>query len=167
MEQQETRLIVRIMNKDLDGSLPVHRALMKIKGISHRTAKIIAYALEKEAGIPLEAKLGDLTEKEDKAIEGILASPEKHGMPKWGLNRRNDFETGQDTHLVMNDLDFSLRKDLERMKKIKSYKGVRHMYGLPARGQKTRSSFRKRGSSVGVVKKDAKQGKGPAKKEGK
>ena len=41
------------------------------------------------------------------------------------------------------------------MKKIKSYKGMRHAYGLPVRGQRTRGNFRK-GVTVGVMKKAAK-----------
>jgi small subunit ribosomal protein S13 len=41
------------------------------------------------------------------------------------------------------------------MKKIRSYKGVRHMLGQPVRGQKTKSNFRKnKGSaSLGVQRK--------------
>jgi small subunit ribosomal protein S13 len=38
------------------------------------------------------------------------------------------------------------------MKKIKSYKGIRHMFNLPVRGQRTKGNFRK-GKSVGVVRK--------------
>ena len=38
------------------------------------------------------------------------------------------------------------------MKKIHSYKGIRHESGLPVRGQRTRSSFRT-GGIVGVSKK--------------
>ncbi len=48
------------------------------------------------------------------------------------------------------------------MKKIKSYKGVRHMFGLTVRGQRTRSNFRKNKGKVrlGVTRKKAE----PAKK---
>jgi small subunit ribosomal protein S13 len=53
----------------------------------------------------------------------------------------------------MNDLDFALRNDLQTMRKLKSYKGVRHSLGLTVRGQSTRTSGRKRGSSVGVTAK--------------
>ena len=56
-------------------------------------------------------------------------------------------------------VSLKLRKefDLKRLKKIKSYKGIRHSLGLPVRGQRTRSNARtKRGKrkTVGALKKD-------------
>jgi small subunit ribosomal protein S13 len=42
------------------------------------------------------------------------------------------------------------------MKKVRSYKGRRHEVGLPVRGQRTKSTFRK-GISVGVRKRRARQ----------
>jgi len=50
------------------------------------------------------------------------------------------------------------------MKKTKSYKGLRHQWGLPVRGQRTKANFRKNKgkSSLGVQKKRV---KAPAKKE--
>ena len=68
------------------------------------------------------------------------------------VNRRKDIETGEDRHLVGVDLKFMQEQDIKRMIKIKSYKGVRHMFGLPVRGQRTRSSFRG-GRTVGVIRK--------------
>ncbi len=53
-------------------------------------------------------------------------------------------------------MDLKLRKefDLKRMKKIKSYKGVRHIVGLPVRGQRTKANFRRnRKPSVAAAKK--------------
>lgn len=164
MSKESARLIVRILGKDLNGTLPIYRSLMDIKGVSHRMARAIASVFEREQGISFDSLLGELPEEMDKKLEEIISKPEMHGIPRWMLNRRSDVGTGEDLHLSMNDLDFSLRKDLERMKKIKSYKGVRHSSGLPVRGQRTRSSFRQRGATVGVVKKEAKAA-GAAKKE--
>lgn len=164
MQEQELRLIVRIASKDLDGRLPIYMALMKIKGIGQRMARMMAYSFQKSTKVPYDSILGMLPESMDEKLEQIVLKPESHGIPSWALNRRKDFESGENYHHIMADLDFDLRKDLERMKKIKSYKGVRHMYGLPVRGQRTRSSFRKRGSTVGVVKKDAKGGAAAAAK---
>ncbi|HDD46536.1 MAG TPA: 30S ribosomal protein S13, partial [Candidatus Aenigmarchaeota archaeon] len=45
--------------------------------------------------------------------------------------------------------------DINFMKKIKTYKGIRHALGLPVRGQRTRSSFRK-GRTIGVKRKEKK-----------
>ena len=55
----------------------------------------------------------------------------------------------------MGDLDFTVDNDLKRMKMIKCYRGMRHAFGLPVRGQRTKSNFRKNKgkASLGVVKK--------------
>ena len=52
------------------------------------------------------------------------------------------------------------------MKKIRSYKGVRHTFGLPVRGQSTKSNFRKNKGkgSLGVQRKKI---AAPPKQEGK
>ncbi len=98
--------------------------------------------------------VGLMTNEEVKLIEDIIFNPAKHKIPNWVFNRQKDYEEGSNKHLTMNDLAFSLRNDLTRMAEIKSYKGLRHMWGLPVRGQKTKSKHRGKGSVVGVVKKD-------------
>jgi small subunit ribosomal protein S13 len=50
------------------------------------------------------------------------------------------------------DLNMTLREDLDIMKKMRSYKGLRHERGLRVRGQKTRSTGRT-GAIVGVSRK--------------
>ncbi len=67
------------------------------------------------------------------------------------MNRRQDIETGEDTHLVTSDIAFSIRNDVEREKTLFSWRGYRHMYGLKVRGQRTRCTGRK-GGAVGVAK---------------
>ena len=54
-------------------------------------------------------------------------------------------------HLISTDLKLRKEFDIKFMKKIKSYKGMRHASGLPVRGQRTRAHFRT-GTSLGVVK---------------
>ena len=49
-------------------------------------------------------------------------------------------------------------QDIQRLKNINSHRGLRHLVGLPARGQRTRSNARtKRGRrmTIGAMKKDA------------
>lgn len=162
-ETAELRLIVRILNKDLKGDEPIFMSLQGIKGVGQRMGQIFAQKFQEETGTPFNAPLGSLSEDLDKKLEDIIANPTKHGIPEWTLNRRRVFETGSSTHHTQNDLDFDLRNDLERLKRIKAYRGVRHMFGLPVRGQRTRSSFRQRGKTVGVQKKDQASGKGGAK----
>ena len=148
----ETRYIVRIASKDLNGTIPIYRALTGIKGIGIRMARMIAYQFQKEHQITITTRLGDLAEDMDMKLEEIVLHPLQHGLPSWAVNRQNASE-GKPTHLVMNELDFAIRNDLQTMKKLKSYRGVRHSLGLTVRGQSTRTSGRKRGSSVGVEKK--------------
>ena len=99
--------------------------------------------------LDLDAKIGYIADEDVLRIEEILENPQDFGIPRWMLNRREDYETGEDIHLIESDLDMTLRDDLNRMKKTRSYKGRRHDVGLPVRGQRTKSTFRK-SSSVGV-----------------
>jgi len=165
-DKEEFRHIVRIASKDLNGNLPVYRALTKIKGIGIRMARSMATVFEKETKVAFDSKLGAMPEDMDKKLEDIVLFPGKHGIPGYCLNRQRDLETGQDKHQVMADLDFQLRTDLQRLNKIKSYRGLRLSWGLPVRGQRTKSTHRGKGSIVGVTKKDAKAGGAsqPAKK---
>ncbi len=155
-EREEFRHIVRIVSKDLNGNLPIHRALTKIKGVGIRMAKNIAIAFEKESNVKYNSKLGNLPESLDKKLEDIVLHPEKHGIPVCYLNKQKEYECGEDKHLVMNELDFQLRKELQRLSRIKSYRGLRLSWGLPVRGQRTKSTHRGKGGVVGVTKKDVK-----------
>ena len=74
--------------------------------------------------------------------------------PIWMVNRPHDWETGVDLHLFGPDVDLRLRDDLNRMKMIRCYRGIRHEQGQKVRGQRTRSNGRT-GLTVGVVKKTA------------
>ncbi|MBT4870607.1 MAG: 30S ribosomal protein S13 [Candidatus Diapherotrites archaeon] len=153
----EINYIVRVVGKDLDGTRTVSESIQGLKGISHRTGQIIANKFNKENNVPITKKLGELTPEEVKKLEDIVANPSKHGLPTWALNRRRDYDTGEDKHLTMNDLDFQLRNDFQRLAEIKSYRGLRHTWGLPVRGQKTKSTHRGKGGTVGVSKKDSKK----------
>jgi small subunit ribosomal protein S18e len=68
------------------------------------------------------------------------------------MNRRRDLKDGTTSQLVSNALDTKLREDLERMKKMRLHKGLRHYFGLRVRGQHTCSTGR-RGKTIGVAKK--------------
>jgi small subunit ribosomal protein S13 len=107
-------------------------------------------------GLDLNQKIGYLSDDQITEVEKGMRNPEKLNIPDWMLNRRNDYETGKTSHLIESDLMMRLRDDLNRMKKIRSYKGRRHEVGLPVRGQRTKSTFRK-GSSVGVRRRRGRQ----------
>jgi len=149
--EQELKYLVRIINTDLKGEKKILYALTKIKGIS----MMFANAICKKAGIDPDKKAGYLNEKEVAAIENVIHKPAQAGIPNWMFNRRKDFESGEDMHLITSTLDFTREMDLKRLKKTKSYKGMRHQWGQPVRGQRTKSNFRKNKGkgSLGVQKK--------------
>ena len=145
---KEFQHIIRIADTDLDGTLKVDYALTKIKGVGVRLAKVIA----EKAGVNPENRLGFLSEAEVKRIKDIIENPSKYYVPSWLLNRSKDSETGKTLHIVGSDLVLQTKTDIDQMKKIKSWKGIRHAYDLKVRGQRTRTTGRK-GKAVGVKKK--------------
>jgi len=143
--KQDVKRIVRLMSTDIDGNLSVERALRKIKGVSFMFSRAVCTS----TGIDKKRKVGTLADNERKNLENFITSP---SLPAWMMNRRKDPETGKDTHLTMAELSLRKREDINIMKKMHSYKGVRHELGQPVRGQRTRSTFRTQ-KSVGVSKK--------------
>lgn len=137
--QKEIRHLVRILNTDVKGEKQVLYALTKIKGVS----VMFANAILKRANIPTNVKAGYLSEKEVLTIEHLIQKPLSAGVPVWMLNRRKDPESGEDMHLITSTLDFTHEMDLKKLKKTKSYKGLRHQWGQPVRGQRTKSNTRK------------------------
>jgi small subunit ribosomal protein S13 len=149
-ESTDFRHIVRIGNRDVPGYLTLDQGLMLIYGISHRTAKAIKDVFEEKQKKPV-VKVGYLIEKDTEILEELIENLDKY-VPNWMLNR-SKIREGGNKHLIMADLQLSQRKELQRLGKIKSYRGLRLQWGLPVRGQKTKSTFRKKGKVVGVTKK--------------
>jgi small subunit ribosomal protein S13 len=77
------------------------------------------------------------------------------------LNRRKDVYTGENRHLTGVDLTLGNNEDINLMKKMRSYKGIRHERGQKVRGQRTKSTGRT-GATVGVVRKKLEAGAGAA-----
>ena len=151
---KEFRHIVRIGDTDLDGTQKVGFALLNIKGVGIG----LADAVIKKAGINQENRLGFLSEVELAKIKDILETPSKHGLPSWLLNRSKDIETGRSFHQIGSELVLQRKTDIDRMKRIKSWRGFRHAHGLKVRGQRTKTTGRK-GKAVGVKKKTLRAGR--------
>ena len=145
---QEFRQIVRIGGVDLDGHKPISHQLTRVPGVSVNFSNMVCGLVT----VPKIKKAGDLSDEEVKRLDDALNQPAKFGAPSWMLNRRKDPETGNDIHLVSPDLKFVQGNDIKIMRKIKSYKGVRHSSNLPVRGQKTKSNFRRNKGKVAGVK---------------
>lgn len=144
----EYRHILRLVGTDMDGSKQVPYGLKKIHGIGISYARAVA----KAANVSETTKLGNLSDAELQRLEEVLRNPTKFDIPEWVLNRRKDMETGVSAHLIGPDLVLRTKTDVEFMKNIHSWKGVRHGLGLRVRGQRTKTSGRT-GRSVGVKKK--------------
>jgi len=144
--KEETR-IVRILSRDIEGGMTIYAGLTKIKGVSWTLSNAVC----KKLNIDKKRKIGSLTIDEVKKISNFLKNPD---VPSYLINRRKDFETGEDKHLTGSDLELRKEFDIKRLKKIKSYRGFRHMSNLPVRGQRTRSHFRRnRAKGSGIKKK--------------
>ncbi len=109
----------------------------------------------------------------------IIANPRQYKIADWFLNRQKDIKDGKYSQVTSNALENKLREDLERLKKIRAHRGLRHYWGLGllliliffyksihllmtkiwficfslrVRGQHTKTTGR-RGRTVGVSKK--------------
>jgi small subunit ribosomal protein S13 len=143
-DDEDIRYFVRIGQTDLDGTKSVERSLTEMKGIGHRAARLIA----DKAGVDRRATFGALDDDDiDEVVDLVERFAEE--VPDWLTNHRNDFFAGETTHEIGNDLELTRRQDINRMKMIDSYKGVRHKRGQKVRGQRTKSTGRTEGT-IGV-----------------
>lgn len=151
-ENPDFKFIVRLANTDLEGERQVRVALTNIKGIGQRMSTLLA----RQTKIDPVKRIGDCTDEEvemlQKAIAGLSDT-----LPTWAVNRPNDPESGEDSHMVSTEIDLTLRDDLNRLKKIRSNRGIRHENNLPVRGQRTRSNGRT-GLTIGVQRQRQEEG---------
>ena len=149
-EKKYEEKIVRILSKDIEGNMKIYPGLTKIKGVSWSLSNAVCKTLK----IDKNKKIGSLTNDEIIKMIEFIKNPK---IPDYLLNRRGDFKTNENKQLVSSDLELQKEFDIKRLKKIKSYRGYRHASGLPLRGQRTRSNFRKnRRKGAGIKKKGKK-----------
>lgn len=150
-ENPDFKYIVRVANTNIDGNLYIPIGLASIKGIGIRMGTAITDKLK----IPRSKKIGDITDEEVERLIQIIENLNNE-LPGWMMNRRNDFDTGDNLHIISSDIQRSFRDDLNRLKKIRSYRGIRHEQGQKVRGQRTRANGRS-GMTVGVIRKKVQQ----------
>ena len=143
-EEEDLQYFVRIGGADLDGTKTVERSLSELSGIGTRTARLVA----EEADVDRTDTFGLLDEEDIEAVVDVVENLEDH-VPEWMVNRQKDFFSGETTHKIGTDLSEQRRHDINRMKQIDSYKGIRHRRGQKVRGQRTKSTGRTEGT-VGV-----------------
>lgn len=111
--------MARLLGVDIPNNKRVEYALRYIYGIGPARAKMIC----EEAEIPSAMRAQELNEEHINKIMNVIA--EKQFMLEGDLRRE-------------------IMSNLKRLTAIKSYRGLRHMRGLPVRGQRTSTNARTR-----------------------
>ena len=125
--------MARISGVDIPGNKQVWVSLQYIYGIGQTLSqKILA-----QTTIAPDTKVNDLTEEEINRLREIIDREYK----------------------VEGDLRKEVNFNVKRLIEIGSYRGLRHRYGLPSRGQRTRTNARtKRGSRKTVAGRGQRRG---------
>ena len=132
--------ILRVLNTNVDGRTKVMYALTQIRGIGRRFSNVVC----KKAEIDMGKRAGELSAAELESLMVIVANPRQFRIPDWFLNRQKNYKDGKYLQQVSNQLDTSLRDDLERLKKIRNHRGLRHYWGIRVRGQHTKTTGRRK-----------------------
>ncbi len=146
-QEEDIKYFVRVSNTDLDGTKAVHIALTGIKGVGMHSAAVIAQL----ARVDEFALMGKLEEEQVDRIREVVDNYAER-VPKWMVNRPKDVYTGEVRHLFGTDVVTTRDEDINLLRKIRCYRGVRHDTGQKVRGQRTKSTGRT-GSTVGVRRK--------------
>jgi small subunit ribosomal protein S13 len=121
----------RISGIDLPNDKRIDIALTYIFGIGDKVAKDIL----KQAKVEPNIRTKNLTSEEFKRIQAVIET-----LPTEGELRKIN------------------RDNIETLKRIQSYRGLRHTMGLPVRGQRTRTNARTRKGkrkTIGAISKEA------------
>merc|ERR1712226_1064513 len=111
-----------------------------IRGIGRRISNIIC----KKCDIDLNKRAGELTTDEINKIVAVISNPLQFKIPSWMLNKQRDTKDGKTSQKFANFLDQALREDMERMKRVRNHRGLRHYWGIRVRGQHTKTTGRHR-----------------------
>jgi len=121
----------RILGVDIPSNKKLPYALRYVYGLGHTRAQEVV----KASGFDPDRRAGELSEEEINSIASTIADKR---------------------FLVEGDLRREKTAHLKRLSAIRSYRGIRHMRGLPARGQRTSTNARTRKGArktVGAVRK--------------
>jgi small subunit ribosomal protein S13 len=132
------RSLVRVLGTSIDGHKPLVFGLSQIRGVGRR----LAQAIVRVSGYDPDKRIGLHSDEDFDKLIKIIQNPVKFGIPKWMVNRQKDLRTGEYRHVSSTDLDLVTKMDVDRMKRIRSWKGIRHMFNLKVRGQRTRTTGR-------------------------
>merc|ERR1712099_158648 len=82
----------------------------------------------KKCDIDLNKRAGELTTDEVNEIVAVISNPLQFKIPSYLLNRQRDTKDGKTCQKYANFLDQALREDLERMKRCRLHRGLRHYW---------------------------------------
>ena len=139
--------ILRMADTDMDGLKPLSSALTSVKGIGVRSAIQIC----KTTGFDPARMAGHLSPEQQETLR-LAIEDYVNNVPYWMVNRAADIETGNDIHLTGQEVKLTLEEDINRLRTMKCYRGVRHASGNKVRGQRGRSNGRG-GLTLGVSRK--------------
>ncbi|KAH7826648.1 putative 40S ribosomal protein S18 [Monocercomonoides exilis] len=140
--------ILRVFNTNINGTENVVYALTAIKGIGRRFSTLVC----KRANVDTTKRAGQLTQSEIDRLIKVIENPLDHKIPEYFLNHRRDIKDGTSSHATSQQVDIHIRDAIERLKKIRAHRGLRHMRGIRVRGQHTKTTGR-HGHTIGVSKK--------------
>jgi small subunit ribosomal protein S13 len=130
-----------------------------VRGVGLRVAEVACRLVNVSAS----EMIGNLPEPTVEGIEATLSTFASK-VPPWMVNHPHESVAGESPHLIGPDLETRRRDDVNVMKMVRSYRGVRHERGQKVRGQRTRSNGRT-GMAAGVLKKAAKEAAAAAGRE--
>eukprot|EP00461_Guttulinopsis_vulgaris_P002235 UN02236 len=98
----------------------------------------------KRANVDINKRAGELTPDEVARLSAVIENPAGFDIPAYLFNRQKDRDTGKSMHLVSSSVDTNLRNCLERMKRNRVHRGLRHHWNLRVRGQNMYANARHR-----------------------
>lgn len=124
---------------------------MRIVGINIPDNKKIEYALAYIYGVGLALAKKIVT------VAQVDPNKRAHELNPQEINRIR--EIIEKNYKVEGDLRREIMMNIKRLKELQTYRGLRHMRGLPSRGQRTKTNSRTR---RGNVRKTMGSGRKPA-----
>ena len=108
----------RLMGVDIPNDRKAVISLTYLFGVGHQTARDLC----NKAGVDQDKKARDLTDEEISRITKII----------------------ERDYTVEGPLRRQVQQNINRLRDIKCYRGIRHRLGLPVRGQRTKTNARTR-----------------------
>jgi len=112
----------RIIGVDIPDNKKILFSLQYLYGVGPKRAEFVL----KQANVDPEKRAKDLSRDEISRITRVL-----------------------DQYMLEGDLRRQINDNIDRLKRIKAYRGMRHIMKLPVRGQRTRTNSRVARSSAG------------------